>query len=144
MGTCAAAGSPDFPPGLLSADSEDPDGGLETPQPMGHTAIGRHACAGVELRGTAELRTCSTHTGQQMLRVRSAAAQAPSCGSNQREHLLAERNETSPVWILFLRNSNYQKAPPAGGLSPLGGMDHGTVMARAHVEFGQVREPHQP
>ena len=23
-------------------------------------------------------------------------------------------------------------------------MDHGTVMARVHVEFGQVREPHQP
>ena len=29
--------------------------------------------------------------------------------------------------------------------TPLGGMDHGTVMARVHVEFGQVfRKSHQP
>ena len=29
-------------------------------------------------------------------------------------------------------------------VTPLGGMDHGTVMARVHVEFGQVRKSHQP
>jgi hypothetical protein len=28
--------------------------------------------------------------------------------------------------------------------TPLGGMDHGTIMARVHVKFGQVRKSHQP
>ena len=40
------------------------------------------------------------------------------------------------------RASGRGPGPEDSRATPLGGMDHGTVMARVHVEFGQVRKSH--
>ena len=46
----------------------------------------------------------------------------------------------SVFWGALFLTGNLE-APPGpedSRATPLGGMDHGTVMARVHVEFGQV------